>query len=64
MSWHPNKAKHKAMHGGYRNKPTQQEIKATLSFFMGTTLIKGREEKKIYTQLNLFDEKFGRLDLI
>jgi hypothetical protein len=31
--WNPNKAKHKAMHGGYRKKPTKTEVKANLNFF-------------------------------
>lgn len=31
--WHPNKAKHKAKHGGYKQKPTKTQVKANLNFF-------------------------------
>ncbi len=33
MSWNPNSAKHKAEHGGYRDKPTQKEVRANLDFW-------------------------------
>lgn len=55
MNWHPNSAKHKATHGGYKGKPTQQQVRATLSFFSGTDLTQKKQEKKIHGQLNLFD---------
>ena len=59
MTWNPNSAKHKATHGGYKGKPTQQQVRATLSFFSGTDLTQNKPQKKVYIQLNLFDEKFG-----
>lgn len=33
MKHHPNSNKHKAMHGGYRTKPTKAQVLATLNFF-------------------------------
>ncbi len=53
-TWHPNKAKHKAMHGGYRKKPTQQEIRATIAFFNCSNVIKHKQEKIVFIQLKLF----------
>ena len=55
MNWHPNSAKHKATHGNYKTKPTQQQVRATLSFFSGTDLTQKKPQKKIHGQLNLFD---------
>ena len=54
MNWHPNSAKHKAMHGGYRSKPTKAQISATLSFFSGVAPLPKKREIKVGTQLNLF----------
>ena len=54
MNWHPNSAKHKAMHGGYKGKPTQQQVRATLSFFSGVAPLPKKREIKNGTQLNLF----------
>lgn len=33
MTWNPNSAKHKAEHGGYRDKPTKSELKANFDFW-------------------------------
>lgn len=33
MKHHPNSKKHKAMHGGYRTKPSRTQVQATLNFF-------------------------------
>lgn len=33
MNYNPNSKKHKAMHGGYRSKPTKAQVQATLNFF-------------------------------
>jgi hypothetical protein len=60
MSWNPNSAKHKAMHGGYRQKPTQEQVKATLSFFGSVDLKQNNKSNKVHNQLNLFNKKFGR----
>lgn len=30
---HPNSKKHKAMHGGYRDKPTKGQINAQMSMY-------------------------------
>lgn len=38
MSWNPNSAKHKATHGGYREKPTKSQVKANLDFWAGLGL--------------------------
>ena len=54
MTWHPNSAKHKATHGGYRSKPTKAQISATLSFFSGVAPLPKKREIKVGTQLNLF----------
>jgi hypothetical protein len=54
MSWNPNSAKHKANHGGYRTKPTQEQVKATLSFYSGITPIEKQPPKKDNQQLKLF----------
>lgn len=35
--FHPNSAKHKAQHGGYKQKPTQQQVRANLDFWAGMT---------------------------
>lgn len=35
MSWNPNSAKHKAQHGGYRQKLTQTQVRANLDFWAG-----------------------------
>jgi hypothetical protein len=54
MTWHPNSSKHKATHGGYKGKPTQQQVRATLSFFSGVAPLPKKREIKNGTQLNLF----------
>ena len=33
MSWNPNSGKHKAMHGGYRKKPPQNQVNALLDMY-------------------------------
>jgi len=33
MEWHPNTKKHKALHNGYRKKPTKKEVIALMSFY-------------------------------
>lgn len=35
MSWNPNSGKHKAQHGGYKQKPTRAQVKATLDLYAG-----------------------------
>lgn len=37
MSWHPNSNKHKAMHGGYKCKPSQKDVKALLDLYRGVS---------------------------
>jgi hypothetical protein len=34
-NWNPNSAKHKAMHGGYKTKPTKQGVSALLNLYSG-----------------------------
>ena len=48
------------MHGGYRQKPTQEQVKATLSFFGSVDLKQNNKSNKVHNQLNLFNKKFGR----
>lgn len=59
MTWHPNSSKHKAMHGGYKGKPTKAQVTATLSFFSGVAPLPKKRETKDGTQLNLFDKTFA-----
>jgi hypothetical protein len=33
MSWNPNSGKHRAMHGGYRGKPTKGAVNALLGLY-------------------------------
>lgn len=33
MTWHPNSNKHKATHNGYKQKPTQGQIKALMEMY-------------------------------
>jgi hypothetical protein len=54
MKWHSNSAKHKATHRGYRSKPTQAQISATLSLFSDIILLPNKCEKKYSEQLKLF----------
>lgn len=61
MNYNPNSKKHKAMHGGYRTKPTKAQVQATLNFFdtdpskmtvfFGTS---GKGKPRLGTQLDLF----------
>lgn len=39
MSWNPNSAKHKAQHGGYKQKPTRAQVKATLDLYAGVQIV-------------------------
>jgi hypothetical protein len=57
--WHQNTAKHKAMHGGYRTKPTKGQITATLSLYSGVAPLPKKREIKDGTQLHLFDKRFA-----
>jgi len=49
MKWHPNSRKHKAMHCGYKGKPTKGQVNALLDMYKQTDL-KIIEQK----QLDLF----------
>jgi hypothetical protein len=57
--WHQNTAKHKAMHGGYKIKPTKAQINATLSLYSGVAPLPKKREVKNGKQLNLFDNIFA-----
>jgi hypothetical protein len=39
MSWNPNSNKHKAQHGGYKQKPTRQQVKALLDLYAGVQVV-------------------------
>jgi hypothetical protein len=57
MSWHPNSNKHKAMHRGYKSKPTQGQVTMLLSMYSGVApLPKKKPQKKFGKQLNLFQQ--------
>jgi len=45
-NWNPNSAKHKANHGGYREKPTRSQVKANLDFW---ALLKNSPADKVVT---------------
>jgi len=48
MSWNPNSSTHKAMHGGYRQKPTKAQINATLNLYASVAAeTKQRPVKKV-----------------
>ena len=34
MSWHVNSNKHKAMHGGYKGKPSKKEVTNLCSIYL------------------------------
>ena len=38
-NWNPNGAKHKAQHGGYRDKPTKQNVNALLNLYSACSVI-------------------------
>ncbi len=61
MKHHPNSNKHKAMHGGYKSRPTRKEVQATLNFFDTSDFNKvllvatsGKGKPRLGTQLKLF----------
>ncbi len=62
MKHHPNSNKHKAMHGGYRTKPSKAQVQATLNFFdtsdsgKMTVIVAtpGQGKSRLGTQLDLF----------
>jgi hypothetical protein len=48
MSGNPNLKQHKAMHGGYRQKPTKAQVNAVLNLYASVaTETKQRPVKKI-----------------
>lgn len=49
MSWNPNSQKHRAMHGGYKTKPTKSQVNALLNLYSDVDP-KNKSEK----QLKLF----------
>lgn len=55
--WHPNSNKHKAAHGGYREKPTQKDVKALLSLYGSLSTIEKTiivpTKKQVGAQLKL-----------
>jgi hypothetical protein len=56
MSWNPNSSTHKAMHGGYKQKPTKSSINALMSLYAGvSTETKQRPVKKVEGSQLKFD---------
>jgi len=58
MSWNPNSKKHKATHGGYRDKPTQGQVNGLMNMYAGIAAVKlpplpEKEIVPIGTQLKL-----------
>lgn len=53
MSWNPNSKKHKATHGGYRDKPTKGQVQANLDFWAGLTTPGGFKDGFKNGELNL-----------
>lgn len=54
MSWHPNSNKHKAQHGGYKQKPSKSQVKALLNLYVGvstTVALKNAVKKQEGAQL-------------
>jgi hypothetical protein len=53
MSWNPNSNKHKAMHGGYKQKPTRSAVKGLLNLYAGihTAELTQRVKKQEGSQL-------------
>jgi hypothetical protein len=48
MSWNPNSSTHKAMHGGYKQKPAKSSINALMSLYASVaTETKQRPVKKV-----------------
>jgi hypothetical protein len=64
MNYNPNSKKHKAMHGGYRTKPTKSQVQATLNFFdtsdvdfskmVAIVATSGEGKPRLGTQLEFF----------
>lgn len=57
-NWHPNIARHKAQHGGYKGKPTKGEVNGLLSLYSGCKAIKTKSpmpvsKKEIGVQLKI-----------
>lgn len=42
--WHPNSAKHKAQHCGYKGRPTKETVNALLNLYSACSVIKERPE--------------------
>ena len=56
MSWNPNSNKHKAQHGGYKQKPTRQQVKALLDLYAGVQVVnRTKPTKKIEGNQLSFD---------
>ena len=53
MSWNLNSQKHKAMHGGYKQKPSQLQVSALLSMYKETMAVEKPKEKKVGVQLKI-----------
>lgn len=39
MGFNPNSAKHKAQHGGYKQKPTRGQVKGLLNLYAGCQMV-------------------------
>lgn len=53
MTWNPNSQKHKANHGGYKQKPSQVQVSALLSMYKETLAVEKPKEKKVGVQLKI-----------
>lgn len=54
MSWNPNSNKHKAQHGGYKQRPSKQQVNAVLDLYAGVQMVnRTKPTKKVEgNQLN------------
>jgi hypothetical protein len=57
MKWHPNSNKHKATHGGYRDKPSKKDVNALLDLYGNISTLKSpvvvsKQEKGIQLKFN------------
>ena len=39
MSFNPNSTKHKANHGGYKDRPTKGQVKALVNLYVGCQVL-------------------------
>jgi len=53
MKWHPNSRKHKAMHKGYKGRPTLTQVNALLGLYSGNTPQPNPKKPKLKNPIQL-----------